>query len=126
MSVVLEIPMKQKTEEICESSGNIWDRCKCPSTLNSMQIKEIEDAWSSIPKKYTDGITNVIIDHVQEDIGGGWYEGGSGIVADIYIANGSVVGSASTLHHEVHHHMWSIKRSYLKKKNQKRSSKTNE
>ena len=80
-----------------------------------MQIKEIEDAWSSISKKYTDGITDVIIDHVQEDIGGGWYEGGSGIVADIYIANGSVVGSASTLHHEVHHHMWSIKRSYLKK-----------
>ena len=112
MSVVLEISVKQKTTEIVKDSGNIWDRCECPSTLNSMQIREIESAWSSIPKKHTDGISDVNIYHTH-GVSGGLYIPHN-TYPNIRLNTGSV-GSTSTIHHEVHHHMWETKRSSTEK-----------
>lgn len=106
MSVVLEIPVKQKTKEIGEGSGNIWDRCACPSTLNSIQIREIESTWSLIPKKYTDDLNAVHITQIKSRGCGGLY---NITTQEVELRVGGV-GASGTLLHEVHHHMWYTKR----------------
>lgn len=111
MSVVLKIPIKQKYKGIDEGSGKIWDICECPFTLNMHQIKEIESAWSSIPKKYTDDITNVVMDRTY-GVGGGQYVSGTNPHIYLYIELGD---SVCTIHHEVHHHIWSTKRLSIQK-----------
>lgn len=95
-----------------EGSGQIWSKSNLPLDISAAQQKELELAWVGIPKKYTDGISALRI-----MIGCGNAASGSynsiGNYVNVRVGNIDGVGAASVLYHEVHHHLWYTKRTYV-------------
>ena len=90
-------------------SGNIWDKVDIPQGINPVEKTRLEAAWKDIPKKFTDGINKLTIRQCDVIVSGGLYTP-TADNGNIDIKLGKSCDGDSTLHHEVHHHMWRHKR----------------
>ena len=109
-------PHTDKNITRSDRSGYIWDYAEMPQYISEIQQKELEKAWSEIPKKYTRQVKKLIIRTSPHIISTGQYIGSTNTVIVNVGCNNSISGAPYTLQHEVHHNMWQNVRTALQKK----------